>query len=126
MIKANDLNYRELRCGNWVMYKGEPIQVTMVGEYGIQSKTANSTINAKFQFDITPIPLTHEVLSKIKGFELIGNSFWGKGGYVLFIYEDGLLFQMGNQIVSYNPIKYLHQLQNLFYALTGKELSITL
>lgn len=66
-----------------------------------------------------PIPLSNELLHKL-GFIIIKDSeefFLGDFRIFLpnfFKYKDCVL----------NKIKYVHQLQNLFYALTGKELTL--
>jgi len=70
-----------------------------------------------------PIPLTEEWLLKF-GFEIkqgrFGNEYWGKinlytasNKKIVFCF-DGCL----------KGIKYVHQLQNLYFALTGQELII--
>lgn len=107
---------QELRRGNWIMYKGQPIQVTTIGEYGIQSKTADSTINAKFQFDISPIPLTPELLGKIKGVKVESEN--------KFLYDttDWRICLLKEELPKWE----LHWLQNYIYFRTGKELEITL
>lgn len=121
---------QELTTGNWVNYKGEPIQVTLLGEYGIQSKTEDQTINAKFFTpDITPIEVTPEILEKT-GFEKSGDGqhyFIGHFGFCLIF--DGSDWCMkprinDDMVIAY--CKHLHQLQNLFYCLTAKELQIKL
>jgi hypothetical protein len=74
-----------------------------------------------------PIPLTEEWLLKFK----FGLYPWG---YVFYINEEfGVLIrisrkpelsfwlEVGNGLRSY--IKYVHQLQNLYFALTGEELT---
>lgn len=121
MIKAQDL-----RLGNYILHDGNPYKVVRLNDAEVsffnEKDKCRWTVTSN---KVEPIELTPELLRKA-GFDLIGNSFWRKGGFLLFIHEDGLMFQVGNQIVSYNPINYLHQLQNLFYALAGTELSITL
>ena len=81
-----------------------------------------------YETDLEPIELTEEILLKC-GFEKRED-----GDYNLFKYSevdivicsdfsswkcDGINF-------SVNYIKYLHQLQNLYFALTNKELEINL
>jgi len=107
----------ELRIGNWV---------DLVGS------------NSSFQIDtiydnelsgIEPIPLTEEWLERF-GFELpahtwIGNKFhlteYGEGSK----HPNGgiwvVAMNKNNAIIS--EIKYVHQLQNLYHALTGEELT---
>jgi len=135
MIKAN-----ELRIGNKV-YGGNParckatiktiIQQGVEAEYQLISPgaaTDNPGIGfAKFE-EIYPIPLTPEILEKC-GFEIsycgrclsrgcLGLSAEGEGYATLFHSRDEWEPSGGA------PILYLHQLQNLFFALTGEELAI--
>jgi hypothetical protein len=78
--------------------------------------------------DIKPIPLTPEVLEKC-GFEKdISSQF---GGYLINICEWEKIRIVHSKIIGWHyplngyqkPIvNYLHQLQNLYFALTGEEL----
>lgn len=73
-----------------------------------------------------PIPLTEEVLLKC-GFEFDEYGYTHFDTRTLFnkYTVDGVLhFLIGN--VSLDNMKYLHQLQNLYYHLTQKELNIEL
>ena len=76
---------------------------------------------------IQPILLTEEWLLKF-GFEKkIANLFinaYMKDSFYLTIREDGELFYEWNG--GNIHIKYIHQLQNLYFALVGKELSFKL
>jgi len=72
-----------------------------------------------------PIPLTEEWLLKF-GFEKKGKRIskgwfylWDENGIVVFA-----LAEMQDYTGCYLKIKYVHQLQNLYYALTGEELCI--
>lgn len=79
-----------------------------------------------------PIPLSEEWLlkfgfekltSKEEGFRSTSYTYKDKKNFISFIvhFDDGLLsvsFWQGNEK------KYVHQLQNLFHSLTGKELEI--
>jgi len=84
-------------------------------------------------YDIKPIPLTEEILLKC-GFEKLGET-------ILFIdlecgsiyyndeLEKGISISIGEYCsrgICFENIKYLHQLQNLTYALTNQELNIEL
>jgi hypothetical protein len=80
--------------------------------------------------ELEPIPLTAELLEKC-GFEKDGiypdgKSFVFNGKY----YLTGTWFKVhtscGTFKVLNENIEYLHQLQNLIFALTGKELEIKL
>jgi hypothetical protein len=70
-----------------------------------------------------PIPLTEEWLLKF-GFEK--NSYWFKDDNMLRfgLIDNKLHCSIGNDENGflYNRINYVHQLQNLYFALTGQEL----
>lgn len=125
----------ELRIGNWVNYKGEPIPVTMVGQYGIQSKTEEALINAKFSTpDISPIPLTPEILvacgcSGNYPYNLKINDRWNIEFRLssqpydrCFLYSLDGFGEMSVPWLVLPHIQFLHQLQNLYYCLTNQEL----
>ena len=86
--------------------------------------------------ELQPIPLTPEVLEKC-GFDRLNKetmavpSIW-HSTYTRVLVKTNFDLQErgsewywieGNTIVE---LKYLHQLQNLYFALTGKELEVTL
>lgn len=104
----------ELRIGNWV--------INGSGSY----TTVDQMDFEQWTFDnMKPIPLTPEILGKC-GFELFP---WG---WVKKSSNDfGIRLQVHSfsyEVSGNNPvkIKYLHQLQNLYFALTGEELEIKL
>ena len=115
MIKGS-----ELRVWNWVNYKSEPILVTMIGVFGIQSDMDGVIVNAKFITpDLTGIPLTPEILEKC-GFKPFCKD-WSKKGMIIHSRKRGFVLNKKVPILTS-----LHQLQNLYYALTGEELEISL
>lgn len=84
--------------------------------------------------DLNPIPLTPEILKKAE-FNIIDFDGYDKGLYHKDInnglYGDAetgytLVDSEGGDISFEKAIKYLHQLQNLYFALTGEELKINL
>lgn len=109
-MKAN-----ELRIGNIINNDGEEILVTSYTFYNIET-------DGEYFKDI---PLTEEWLLKL-GFEWKG--LISKGQYLTIttpcgkalVYNDGFLKFVGVTIEV--PIKHVHQLQNVYFALTGKEL----
>ena len=118
MIAAN-----ELRIGNWVNYDNTetPFCVTETSETGIGVK--NSEEETWIEIDqFYPIPLTSEILEKC-GF--VRNALVAQHNDIIF-YDDhfGIKGMLG--VVKPNNINHLHQLQNLFYALTNEELKINL
>lgn len=118
-MKAN-----ELRIGNWVEHDNE---------FSYRNNPETSKIPYYFQWDahdwyqisecgislenIKPIPLTHEILVKNK-FNIGGPECVG------IVYE--MLEYPGYWEYKGAKIKYVHQLQNLYFALAGEELQIEL
>lgn len=141
MIKATDL-----RLGNWIMEGPSPNQVYSIDQGGVSFFKINDQRVNKMGEDIRfrPIPLTPEILEKA-GFEKevrTGGGFGGTDSEIVYhkkgidIYDNhdsggsfayatytryhGKGFKSGFTIYS------VHQLQNLFFTLTGTELNITL
>jgi hypothetical protein len=118
----------ELRIGNLVEYKNQYINVSGIGPFGIQSEGKEYLIIAKFSTpDIQPIPLTEEWLLKF-GFKWKG--LISKGRYLtiftpcgkaLFFKDNYFIF---SGVTIETQIKYVHQMQNLYFALTGEELTL--
>lgn len=103
----------------------------MIGNY-LKNEGVIVKIDARSIFDMfndnqkyEPIPLTKYWLTKL-GFDRKGSSFWYKG-YDYTIDTSGGIFIVHSDYVSVAygiEVKYVHQLQNLFFALTGEELTI--
>jgi len=93
---------------------------------------------------IVGVPLTEEILLKC-GFKRNTYQHFEFGEYVYFTYEIDCNYELSinigkgvkrlsidffdgdkNSTVPINNIKYLHQLQNLYFALTNQELQINL
>jgi len=118
MIQAN-----ELRVGNWVS-NGEKY-------FTVDASSMCDILYGVIDYIIEPIQLTHEILEKC-GFNFNESIrhwaiTWGTNG-VHFIKKDehytGFSFQLGSH--HYKVIDNLHELQNLYFALTGEELTINL
>jgi len=117
----------ELRIGNYVFSaddnkNGEVFQIDPSGIIFV-NKNGNRWQDLK---NIQPIPLTEEILLKcgfiidsINNFEKYPFTIQKNNLYV----ADFLFYKKGDSGVV---IKHLHQLQNLYFALTGKELEINL
>ena len=107
MIKAN-----ELRIGNWYNQFDNLHQASWVTIKDL-SEAPESQIWCK------PIPLTSEILEKC-GF--VYNKLVDGYEFDKYTIRYQMMFYDGFRISEFNICKYLHQLQNLIYALTGKEL----
>jgi hypothetical protein len=134
MIQAN-----ELRIGNWFSYISKHgvwttayDKVESIHEKGINiyadSDYGCSIIEPDFTFDyIQPIPITPEILEKA-GFEVSIDEY-EIFDYVYLIHGMDKRFYLWFGIGEYPTetfIQYVHQLQNLYFALTGEELNIKL
>ena len=124
MIQAN-----ELRIGNLVNSKNDGIiSITNISEKSVAVNDAHCYNHIPVEF-ISPIPLTEEWLLKL-GFKKRKNRhlFHWENKIVISEYKDEFenFFypKTGYDIRFSNEIKYVHQLQNLYFALTGAELTV--
>jgi hypothetical protein len=122
-MKAN-----EMRIGNLVkLLEGTVFTISSIEQKGftVQNKEETTWIEAE---EFEPIPLTEELLLKF-GFkktmqwtfskELVSNL-----NLVYYLGEKG--WSIGYKNYSdFSNLKYVHQLQNLWFSLTGKELQLT-
>ena len=129
----------ELRLGNFIhhctMIHGVVLpldyikQVRGITRNGVDLTLPSDEQNYFLEFNwIVPIKLTEEILFK-SGFGEVGiyNNVFHKENFRIVIGNESCLFQIhedgscvGIEIYS------LHQLQNLYFALTGKELDVNL
>lgn len=115
-----NMKVNELRIGNYVMY--EPT----IDDW--EEKVI--TLHSLLQVDISPesycgIPLTEEWLLKFGFDETIVEGYplyQSNKGFIVEYYVDESVFLILDFEVR---VKHVHQLQNLYFALTGKELELT-
>lgn len=145
MIKAEELrlgNLVEIDNGLLPETKGKPHVVI-----GIQNRSdkdfpdSDSVISlipnerswrnySQWNEYIKPIPLTEEWLLKFGFFVSTRKNCyyknWGTNGVELIVhdyhYKGGFEYELGSN--KYKVVEYIHQLQNLYFALTGEELTI--
>lgn len=123
MIQAN-----ELRIGNLViadgLHEGRVMTIEQIGTRGTLSE-CNRVILFKehevgeFAKNLFPIPLTAEILDD--NFEKDCTGKFVPCGIKIMRDEESNCFRMYNA-----KVMYVHQLQNLVFSLTGKELEIKL
>jgi hypothetical protein len=115
----------ELRIGNYVSYGGEIVRVTAIGqEYVYIDRITLDYVNRD---DVEPVELTEEWLVNF-GFKKIEDKLFGMDEFRMGTYSFSLYnFSLDNGwgIVNKQPIKYVHQLQSLYFALTKEELILT-
>jgi hypothetical protein len=73
--------------------------------------------------EFKPIPLTEEWLLKFGFYKNIDTELFEKGGFQIEISELKCLFYLPEFGDWRKVIQYVHQLQNLWFALTGEELT---
>lgn len=149
-MKAN-----ELRIGNCVLYENEYREIGHImndGRLGIVLKGCSRVIQRAYVYDeeLRPIPLTEEILLKAGFVKLphknIGDSMikkLGRGKHlsisnrctpneIIALVDDPSddIMEMPNVHIiknyDYDGYTHLHQLQNLYFVLTGEELNIQL
>jgi hypothetical protein len=123
---------RELRIGNLIsradLASQEPRFETIIelGEKAVTSGPIKVICDYK---DLNPIPLTEDILLKC-GFKKIGTNF--ENGFLILHGNlktgtfDFLLNIPNESKYNVTVIQHLHQLQNLYFALTNQELEIKL
>lgn len=133
---------RELRIGNWVNfwkrdYHGQVTGVLNGGAYIDNGKEISGCLSL-FQFK--PIALTEEWLEKVKGISKTDKGWaievydiayhfqykdWDDTYHAYIEYTDSPFPEDNDKLYPFGKgIKYVHQLQNLYFALTNDELSL--
>jgi hypothetical protein len=128
------MNANELRIGNLVMMGTRTIvQINQLRGSEVFTNTKVALIESAIN-DIKPIPLTPEILEKC-GFEAPDYRFPNHSFYSLqnWLEVSGevrqsiwLLYANDDEYRTGTEFQYLHQLQNLYFALTGTELTVNL
>ena len=105
---------QSLMIGNWVLYKGANTQWDISDYYEID--------NSSIMDVIEPIPLTEQWLIDL-GFEKeYNNPLYDWGSDILHLCYDPDENNYYIPEMSDTIIDKVHQLQNLYFALTGKQL----
>jgi hypothetical protein len=123
------IDYKELRIGNWIRQSKRSVGVDS-NEFDCQVNEINAKglnvgyggVYLEWQF-CEGIHITPEILEKC-GFEHIGSEWRFKADFTeCFEVKDGKIFYTGGEGVCYGVgCQYLHELQNLVYSITKKEL----
>lgn len=115
------MDARELRIGNWVKVDDlPPEQVTLEMFAALQKYPHTISV---FQ----PIPITEQILLDC-GFEKDYSSYYEHPCKdheirISFEYEKRFYWAIGSEYIIGKEIKFLHELQNVCFALTGTELT---
>ena len=142
------MEIRELRIGNWVKIKDEfndfdlPLETTEFKIKGfndgsvhgkdvhilfwyIKNKIFGTTCAGSLTSEVEPIPLTEEWLLKVG---LNFNNTFGFSSNKICVFNNlkrvNIHYDKFSCDYEFVCPKYVHQLQNLYFALTGEELEI--
>ncbi len=137
------LKSNELRLNNWVLWENEPMQVR-VYEIETQQYVDNDTLHENH--GVYGLPITPEILTK-SGLDARDASDEGYLGLTFTLihmigdvmdyftlikevdeneYQFEFYYDESSRIRPHKPIRYVHELQNLFFALYGEELNIVI
>lgn len=130
------INTNELRLNNIVgcsaypneMFKIAAIRDGFVYGIGFTKDRHVRIINERTSDDLEPIPLTPTIFESggFVHYEDWGVSRYDNGSLILHHHDFALLHEVDLndwRIFNHHKIEYLHQLQNLYFALTGIELT---
>ncbi|MBS9774751.1 MAG: hypothetical protein KGV59_06305 [Tenacibaculum sp.] len=127
-----ELQARDLRIGNLVLYDNQITKIESIRKGNTDFLIGLKDYDdLKFLKDIQPIPITEEWLLKL-GFELTANTLYTKRFDLKDNMKIGYIFHKANPKETgmrfighiFNDKKYVHELQNLVYYLTGNELKL--
>jgi len=120
----------ELRIGNYVShYVGDDLKVDVIADVGYHLLSSPKSITSRKDNDVIkslePIPLTEEWLLNF-GFASVDYGEYKKDRYILDCeYTDkGVYYFIIDDVCIEADILYVHQLQNLYFALTSEELKL--
>lgn len=130
---------QELSIGNLVCYNGKVVKVEQITKHkiGYHTKPNETRMNYARLCEIEPIPITNELLLEI-GFKkgIDANSLYRYAIdnclFEIRLWDSGPLIKLENYCedcvrkVHLPKTPNLHQLQNAYYLVTGKELEIKL
>jgi len=113
---------KELRITNLVLLDGNIIEIgiTHLMNFSFWERNEQELHPTRWE----PIPLTEEWLLKF-GFVKELDSFYRKNKSSMIevcFYDNGSI--VASQSVCLSYIKYVHNIQNLYFALTGEELTL--
>lgn len=112
------MEIKELRIGNFITHYEELITVSGLGRNTIHWSNGNFSMFIGNNFK--PILLTEEWLIKF-GFRNYDENRWDTDAMVILKYDEGCKYLANHLYVN---IFYVHQLQNIYFAITREELTL--
>lgn len=123
------INASELRIGNLVFYEGEMQTIKGIFKDEVAVRYQNGDLFFCQDKNVFPVELTEELLLRF-GFEKrehLGDFFIKINHYGAILIINGRTTKICNQnsqSVYLYDTEYAHQLQNLYFAITGQELTL--
>lgn len=117
------INAQELTIGNLLSLNGNTLEVSSIGPDFISVEDGGLYAVEEFE----PVLITEEMLLKLGAYK-VGIEYNLKASALkitIRINAGHVYCEFGNVYLG-GRIKYVHQLQNLFHALCGKELEVTI
>ena len=122
------LTHRDLVKGNYFQYQNEIVKTVDFNSVMTTLQFRDNNEKMVYTNYLKPIPLTEEILLNNCGFRQFDNQFSHPKTVFKIIYQHGTNFlgYSADGIYIAKSLKYLHELQNLFYAINwkGEELEI--
>lgn len=121
------MNPNELRIGNLIHVDNHIAKVVSISEMGIATKIVERASQSTNSGSRSPIPLTEEWLIRF-GFKLDKDVYLLGLDNVLvieFLEDYAQLATIDSGLCTGLDIEHVHQLQNLYFALTGEELKLS-
>lgn len=119
----------DLRIGNWITVAEVICQVTGVSETKVHFRGNKTAFKPE---ELHPIPITHEILERAGFKKKERTDLYDKipiEGFTYHFYANKIMvFHGGDNMLSHwlnTRIAFLHQLQNFYYCLTGREIQIS-
>ena len=117
---------QELRIGNLVRYNGEVVKVEQITKRKIGYHAQENRMHYTQIAELKPIPLTEEIIGKY--FIHHGANYYRDNSRVeIYQTRCGWCLSLNNSTYSTyfgTIVKYLHELQNVYYLADKKELTI--
>lgn len=111
------MRVEELRIGSILSYKGKKFKILEISQNKLKAQSNKGLVIFEVS-ELEPIELTEEILLKC-GF----SEYDLEIGRIILTEDGGFIITRLSQNVI---LKTLHQLQNLYFALTNEELEINL
>jgi len=127
-MKAEELSAKHLRIGNLVSLSGSLIlTVYEIHEDCFYARDAKGGSFKNTWADLQPIPLSEEALLKC-GATVDGIEYIIKASAlpIKIRFHSGIAYCEFGDVYLGDRVKYLHELQNLVFALCGREMEVSL